>query len=52
MDPFRRLVGRPGRGIGPSKGLTGQHNAVRRGQTQPLAGFEPTIPVLERSAPA
>jgi len=53
MNLFRQLVGLLGRGICPTQGLylhTGQHETEKRGHTSmPRVGFEPTIPVLERS---
>jgi hypothetical protein len=49
--PFRHLVRLLGRGSARRKAsaYTGQHNTERGGQaTMPRAGFEPTIPEIER----
>jgi len=53
MNLFGHLVGLLGWGISPTQGLylhTAQHNTEKRGHTSmPRAGFEPAIPVFERS---
>jgi len=53
MNLFGHLVGLLGRGISPTQGhstYTGQHNTEKRGHiSMPRAGFEPAIPVFERS---
>jgi hypothetical protein len=53
MNLFGHLVGILGWGISPTQGLylyTGQYNTEKPGHTSmPRVGFEPTIPVFERS---